>query len=375
MNHIPNSNILLLNPFHQGSHKQWAKSLVKHSKHNIDLWELPGRHWKWRMHGAAVHFAQMIQNNNINPDIILSTDMLDMSTLRGLMGHALPGTRYYTYFHENQISYPWSPTDRDVELKRDFHYAFINYTTALASDKLFFNSNYHLSSFLAGLKDLLNRLPDNVDLSTIDAIESKSKVLYLGLDLVEIEVNTRQEYKTNDKTPVLLWNHRWEYDKNPELFFNTLFHLSDEGADFKLIVTGQSYRNYPPIFDEAKIRLADHLIHFGYTSSREEYLDLLRKSDILPVTNIQDFFGGSIIEAIHAGALPLLPDRLAYPEHIPKHLQSEFIYDADKGIQAPLVKLISELSFHKNHLRDIQKHISQYDWNTMIQLYDQAFAL
>ena len=30
------------------------------------------------------------------------------------------------YFHENQITYPWSPNDRDIIKERDHHYGFIN---------------------------------------------------------------------------------------------------------------------------------------------------------------------------------------------------------------------------------------------------------
>ena len=37
-------------------------------------------------------------------------------------------------------------------------------------------------------------------------------------------------------------------------------------------------------------------------------------SDILPITSNQDFFGGSIIEAMYCETTPLLPKRLTYPE-------------------------------------------------------------
>ena len=62
------------------------------------------------------------------------------------------------YFHENQMSYPWSPTDRDVAKDRDKHYGFINFTTALAADAVFYNSQYHLESFFKELVKLLKLL-------------------------------------------------------------------------------------------------------------------------------------------------------------------------------------------------------------------------
>ena len=36
----------------------------------------------------------------------------------------------------------------------------------------------------------------------------------------------------NHKRAVILWNHRWEYDKNPESFFKLLFKLADQNIDF-----------------------------------------------------------------------------------------------------------------------------------------------
>ena len=64
------------------------------------------------------------------------------------------------YFHENQLTYPWSPEDTDTTNNRDLHYAFINYTSSLISDYNYFNSQYHYDSYFDGLKKYLNKMPD-----------------------------------------------------------------------------------------------------------------------------------------------------------------------------------------------------------------------
>ena len=50
---------LLLDPYHTGSHAHWAKGMQKHLSQirgtAVELWTMPGRHWKWRMHGAVVN--------------------------------------------------------------------------------------------------------------------------------------------------------------------------------------------------------------------------------------------------------------------------------------------------------------------------------
>jgi len=48
-----------------------------------------------------------------------------------------------------------------------------------------------------------------------------------------------------------------------------------------------------------------------------EYAKWLWRADILPVTSRQEFFGASVVQALYCNCCALLPDRLAYPEHLP----------------------------------------------------------
>ncbi|MFT5169279.1 MAG: hypothetical protein ACI8P3_004528, partial [Saprospiraceae bacterium] len=175
--------ILIVEPFFSGSHKKWACGYQQYSQHNVEILSLPGRHWKWRMYGGAVSLANTFKKNNYQPDLILASDMLDLSTFVSLLRKEINNIPVALYFHENQITYPWSPTDQDVSLRRDNHYGFINYTSALAADYIFYNSQYHLDSFLRSLPRFLNQFPDYRELQNIDAIRKKSALLYLGVDL------------------------------------------------------------------------------------------------------------------------------------------------------------------------------------------------
>ncbi len=49
--------ILILEPFFSGSHRQWAEGYQRHSRHEVEILSLKGRHWKWRMFGGAVSLA------------------------------------------------------------------------------------------------------------------------------------------------------------------------------------------------------------------------------------------------------------------------------------------------------------------------------
>lgn len=177
--------ILLIEPFFTGSHKQWALGFQKHSKHQVELLTLSGHHWKWRMHGGAVTLAKQYLEGNYSPDLILVTDMLDLATFQALTRAKTALIPFAVYFHENQLTYPWSPKDEDVELNRDAHYAFINYTTALAADKVFFNSEYHKNVFISELSNFLKQFPDNNELENVELIRPKSSILHLGIDFDE----------------------------------------------------------------------------------------------------------------------------------------------------------------------------------------------
>lgn len=310
------------------------------------------------MHGGAISIAQKL--TSVQADILVVSDMIDLALLKSLLPEQLKDKPIYLYMHENQLNYPWSPDDADIELRRDRHYGFLNYTSALCADKVFFNSRYHLYSFIGELPTFLKAFPDHQNLGTIEQIKDKSDVLPLGMNLTRFD-QFKQE--NNNQIPLLLWNHRWEYDKNPEEFFEVLIDLKEEGIPFELVVLGESYQKAPKIFQKAKELLRDRIVHWGFADSFEDYASWLWKADVLPVTSIQDFFGGSIVEAMYCGCYPLLPNRLAYPEHV----SNVCLYDPGEFKNKLRDILTQKLSFDGSYL-------NRYDWNSLISEYDKEFA-
>ena len=141
-------NILLIDSYFTGSHKSWAINYQKNSRHTIDILEMKGQFWKWRMHGGAVTLARLFNQSEITPDLILATDMLDLTTFLSLTRKRTSHIPTAIYFHENQLSYPWSPTDRDIQKGCNKQYGFINHSSALIADYALFNSHYHQISFI-----------------------------------------------------------------------------------------------------------------------------------------------------------------------------------------------------------------------------------
>lgn len=57
-----------------------------------------------------------------------------------------------------------------------------------------------------------------------------------------------------------------------------------------------------------------HVRSWGYLDSRQSYWRALADCDVVVSTANHEFFGVSVAEAVSMGCIPLLPQRLAYPE-------------------------------------------------------------
>jgi len=266
---------------------------------------------------SAPFFAQELHKSGRRYDRILCSTFVDVAAFRGLAPSWVREVPLLTYFHENQFAYPTQFVD-----ERDLHFTLTNLTTALSSDRIAFNSLYNLESFMEGIEKTLKLSYDLKLEDTIEEIQNKSRVLSPGIDFSVIDTAI-EENRTGP--PVIVWNHRWEHDKDPDSFFEALSDLDREGIDFRLVVLGESFKAHPEIFDDAKQRLSEKVLHFGYVRSRKDYARWLKQGSIVVSTAIHEFFGIAILEAVRAGCRPLLPRRLSYPELFPE----DFLYDED----------------------------------------------
>ena len=350
-------NILVLEPYYGGSHKAFLDQLISRLPFSFELVTLPARKWKWRMRLSAPYFAGKLSESH-KFDRVLCSTFVDVATLRALGPEWLRHVPLLTYFHENQFAYPVQVKD-----ERDFHFALTNLTTALASDRLAFNSRYNLESFLAGCRKIV-KVADDMQLDTPDLLREKISVLYPGLDFEAIDLAPERQ---KNGSPVIIWNHRWEHDKNPDEFFQTLFELDRRKIDFQLVVLGQSFQRRPEIFQEARERLAHRILHFGYVKSRREYIDWLKQGDLVISTASHEFYGMAVIEAVRAGCTPFLPDRLSYPELFPP----EFLYPQD-GLTRQLEMKLKKRIFQDQ--KSCCKLTEKFSWQRLTQKYVDWFV-
>jgi len=404
--------ILAIEPYFGGAHAEFLEGLRAASRHEWTLLTMPAKRWRWRMHGGAIHLAREAERLaarlggqgestggqgesaaglrpaarqvrdpprdsvfsrdpkgrvNTHFDLIFASDFLNLAQFRALAPPEIGRLPAITYFHENQLSFPLEPGQR-----RDPQFAFINLSTALASQEVWFNSAFHRDAWHAALRGLLSKMPDFVPQGLVDGLLAKSRVMPPGMDLIGPFAAGRK--RPRGRPPLtILWNHRWEFDKNPEAFFEVLFFLAQEDVPFRLAVVGEATRKWPPVFDRARKVLADRLVRFGYIPDREAYRAVVRQSDIVVSTALHEFFAMPVVEAVAAGCFPLVPSRLSYPEIIPPAWQETFFYATERDLRIKLTALLKGKGpWDRAH--QLAEHVERYDWRNMIRTYDDALV-
>jgi glycosyltransferase involved in cell wall biosynthesis len=325
-------SVLVLEPYYGGSHRAVLDALLPALDVTCDLITLPARKWKWRMRGAAITMAteaRRLHAAGHRWDLIYVSTFLNLAEFLGLAGDAVRGVPAVVYFHENQLLYPNRHT-----AEWDLQFPLTNVTSALAADACLFNTRWNLDGFLSEIPGFLHQFPDHIPSGVAEAIAGKSSVLAPPFDPATFDGVA----PTRGSRPRIVWPHRWEHDKAPEAFFAAVTALAREGLDFEVAVAGQSFRETEDAMAEAASALGDRLVHFGEPEGRGAYAALLASADVAVSTATNEFFGLAMLEACYAGATPVVPDRLAYPELYP----AAFRYGTQDALVALLRSLVLE---------------------------------
>lgn len=360
--------VLYLEPFDSGSHAEFTRTLVGGLDAEVTALTLPGRHWKWRMRGAVPWWVETEPEALATRyDVIFASAYVPLAELRGL-APALATTPAVLYFHENQLTYPVREAHAHV---RDHHYAFTQIVSALAADRCVFNSAHNRDGFLTEAERFVRRMPDFVPAASVAGLRERCEVLGLPLRLPDLPDEALAPRPVDpDRGPLIVWPHRWEYDKHPELFFEALQALIDRDLPFRVAVCGQRFSTVPDVFDAMRPVLGDRVVAWGRVEPRADYEALLREADLVVSTADHEFFGAAMVEAAWCGAEPLVPDRLAYPEIFAERYR----YRHDDAL-APMLEARVRWGLAGHSLRaDRRAELSRYRADAMVPRYDALLA-
>lgn len=404
----------MLSAYDADSHKRWHQGLVRYLKDealpdgqplNFTVLTLPARFFSWRIRGNALSWAlgekTVLQSQKW--DAIIATSMVDLATLKGLVP-CLAGVPTCVYFHENQFAYPVT-----LHSHKTIEPQMVTLYSALAANKVCFNSEYNKSTFLAGVTALLKKLPDQIPQGVVENIQQKSQVLpvpiepeYFALAANTLPQSTALKASCTSEAPsrlktfgvleqplTLVWNHRWEYDKCPELLLAIVQYLCETAPNLHLRfhIVGQKFRQVPKAFESLHLLLTQKnwLGEWGYLP-RAEYLAVLKNSHIVLSTAAHDFQGLAVMDAVAAGCVPLLPHRVAYPDFF----SSDYLFglggidtvtdsavdnvtdhSAESLLAAQAAQAIIAYCQAPNHLQT--PNIDRLSWPVLKQQYVQLF--
>jgi hypothetical protein len=220
-------------------------------------------------------FTNMMQKGNVPDDaVLLFTDfwnptIIQVAYMRDLLGkkwkiHSIAHAGAYD--PSDILGYKMGSWSHDFERSLYF-----------ASDKTYFATEFHRKVFIAGL-DIKQEQEGR-------AVVAGQPYKYLNTTLAEFD--------STDKTDTVMWPHRYNDDKQPEI-------AEDLSRVFSVFITQK------------------------HQLKKNEYYAKLAKSKIVFSCSLHENLGMSMIEGTLVGCLPIAPDRAAYSEiYMP-----EFLYPA-----------------------------------------------
>ncbi|CAI5657007.1 tRNA-queuosine alpha-mannosyltransferase isoform X2 [Oreochromis niloticus] len=347
----PPPRVLLVEAFYGGSHKQLI-DLLKENIAGCSVFTLPAKKWHWRARTAALYFSQTIPACP-SYRLLFSSSVLSLCELAALRPD-LAQLKKVLYFHENQLLYP---VRRHQD--RDFQYGYNQVLSCLVADVVVFNSRFNMDSFLSSIPSFMKKIPDHRPKDLDRLIRPKCVVLNFPLQFPDVSrcEQPAEGGVANQVKPLhIVWPHRWEHDKNPELFFSTLLRLKERGLDFHLSVLGETFTDVPEIFSSSRLLLDSHILNWGFLPSKEDYLRVLCEADVVVSTASHEFFGVAMLEAVHCGCFPLCPKALVYPEIFP----AQYLYSTPEQLCKRLQGLCRKPDVARRHI--VKVDTSAYSW-------------
>ncbi|MFT7373246.1 MAG: glycosyltransferase involved in cell wall biosynthesis [Oleiphilaceae bacterium] len=354
---------LILSAYDAGSHKYWRNGIEK-GLSDID-WtalNLPARFFSWRIRGNPISFiSQYSDELSQKYDFMLVTSMVDLATLKGLVP-TLSSIPSIVYFHENQFEYPKSERQKSV-----LDAQMVNLYAAMAADHIIFNSEFNQKTFCDGCDQLMNKLPDYTLPDLSSRFQFKSSII--PVPITDHLFERFHDRPLLDSPIKILWNHRWEYDKGPDRLLLFLAQLKARGLTFEIYIVGEQFRRVPLEFDKIQTDFSKEIRAFGYISDVDDYYKLLRQSDIVLSTSVHEFQGISVMEAVAAGCIPLVPNRLAYREYIDHtYCYNSYMENPEKEAVSAVNTLL-ELLNPKINRPSVSGILQQYSWCELIGQY------
>jgi len=156
------------------------------------------------------------------------------------------------------------------------------------------------------------------------------------------------------KDNIVVFPHRWDFEKNPQVFLDVVKYVKEREPDIEFIITTsrKEFGGTYPIEEALKME-KEGLLKIYKGLSKLEYYRLLLKSKIIFSSAKQDTVGYAMLESITLGCVPVVNYGVSYEEYLPRI----YLY-TDGAIEEAGDKIIE---FINKPPKDAYPYIKRYD--------------
>jgi hypothetical protein len=334
-------DILCLEPFYGGMRKIMLETLIKCSRHKWTLLKLPPRRMERRLSAASVWFAELLARHFTGSvDLLMTSEALNLADLYRLHPELIKKPSV-VYFHNNQLPH---------QDGREGPLDLVNLNTAMAATEIWFNSVYHLRTFLSRATSLVNRHHEIAGQNPVADLAAKAHIMPPPVNMKILRDLAENEVIQRDKRNIFIETR----DADLKILNTTFSMLERRGEAFQLLTVGPVDGLLPEIKRTA-LSETDEVAQCRAMLSSGIFLSSKGGAP----------FDHLAIRALSAGCWALCPKEGVYSELMPEMLHSPCLYENSPDTLAGRMQDV----WHLDHL-----HNYEYALEELLTKYDPAVA-
>jgi hypothetical protein len=340
-------DILALEPFYGGVRRTMLETIIRCSRHRWTLLKLPPRRIERRLTTAAIWFAEQLTRHWVGRvDLVFTSEALNLADLYRLMP-ALGRKPSVVYFHSNQLPDTYAARTSPLDM--------VNLNTATAANEIWFNSLFHLRTFLAKATALVKRHPELSFHNPMPQLTGKAQLMLPPVDLSAAAASPGAAAAGNGA------NGAAGNQSKRRIFVETrdadvtrlnlaLQNVGRWGEKFELVTVGP-VEDLSPEFPRTTIPESDDAAHAA----------AMRSCGVFISTKHDTPADAHAVRALASGCWPLLPASGVYPELLPEILTTACLYDGSADGLASRLQDVWHLARPQGYEQDLAPILQKYE--------------
>lgn len=332
-------DILALEPFFGGPRRAMLETIMRYSRHRWTLLKLPPRRIERRLAAAAHWFAEQLSRHWVGRvDVVFTSEAMNLQDLMRQVPE-LRSKPAVVYFHDDQLP----PVGQRAE--SPFH--LVNLSSANAATEIWFNSVYHLKTFLQKATSLVELHQELAGRNPLPELAAKTQLVPPPVDLAMThEIGAERAI---ERDPRLLFVDT--RDARVPVLNDALMALTRRGERFRLVTVG-------PVEG-----LDDELPRVTVGEEDEpSQIRALHEASVMVSARPGASADLHAIRGLHVGCWPIFPNSGVYPELLPQSLHSLCLYEG-----ASVDRLVNQLqnvwwvAQPPDYRKDLDRILAQFD--------------